>query len=73
MRMQLKKVVAEHDPDKNFRVNSAGCLGKCKYGPVMVIYPQGTWYGGFDENNLKEIISESILNDRVIERLQIKE
>ena len=37
MRIQLKKLVAEVDPKKKYRVNSAGCLGKCKHGPVMVI------------------------------------
>ncbi|MDB5314856.1 MAG: ferredoxin [Rhodospirillales bacterium] len=27
------------------RVNMAGCLDRCEHGPVMVIYPEGVWYG----------------------------
>jgi len=27
-------------------VSSTGCLKYCEEGPVMVIYPQGYWYGG---------------------------
>jgi hypothetical protein len=26
------------------RVNMAGCLDRCEFGPAMVIYPEGIWY-----------------------------
>ncbi len=26
------------------RINKAGCLDRCEEGPVLVVYPQGTWY-----------------------------
>jgi NADH:ubiquinone oxidoreductase subunit E len=26
------------------RINKAGCLDRCEEGPVVVVYPQGTWY-----------------------------
>jgi (2Fe-2S) ferredoxin len=26
------------------RINQAGCLDRCEEGPVVVVYPQGTWY-----------------------------
>ena len=26
------------------RVNSAGCLDRCEFGPCLVIYPEGVWY-----------------------------
>ena len=29
---------------QKIRVNQSGCLDKCEEGPVMVIYPDGTWY-----------------------------
>lgn len=28
----------------NLRVNSAGCLDRCEFGPCMVVYPEGVWY-----------------------------
>ena len=27
------------------RANHAGCLDQCEHGPIVVIYPQGIWYG----------------------------
>ncbi len=29
---------------KRIRVNMAGCLDRCEFGPAMVIYPEGIWY-----------------------------
>ena len=26
------------------RVNASGCLDRCEHGPVIVVYPQGSWY-----------------------------
>jgi (2Fe-2S) ferredoxin len=37
-------------------VSSTGCLKACDRGPVMVIYPQGLWYGSITEERLDEIL-----------------
>lgn len=53
------------------RVNSAGCLDRCTQGPVLVVYPQETWYTYVDKEDIDEIISEHIQHGRVVERLKI--
>lgn len=53
------------------RINKAGCLGRCEQGPVMVVYPQGTWYSFIDQSDIDEIIDEHLLNGRTVERLKI--
>ena len=53
------------------RINKAGCLDRCDEGPVMVIYPEETWYSFIDNEDLDEIIQEHLLNDRVVERLKL--
>ena len=53
------------------RINKAGCLGRCDQGPVMVVYPEETWYSFVDNDDLEEIIQEDLLNNRVVERLKI--
>lgn len=72
IRAALKVKLAEADLHKEYRINRAGCLGQCEHGPNVVIYPQGIWYGGVRVDDIDEIIDESILNERVIERLQLK-
>jgi (2Fe-2S) ferredoxin len=53
------------------RMNSAGCLGRCESGPVIVIYPQAVWYTYVDRQDVDEIISEHLQNNRVVERLLV--
>lgn len=53
------------------RVNSAGCLDRCEEGPVLVIYPEGTWYTYVDEEDLDELIEEHVVAGREVARLKI--
>ncbi len=59
------------DMDHRVRINSAGCLGRCEEGPVMVIYPEAVWYTYVDQADVDEIIEEHLKNGRVVERLKI--
>jgi len=57
--------------DNRIRINSAGCMDRCDDGPVIVIYPEGTWYTYIDEQDLDEIIEEHLIHGRIVERLKI--
>ena len=54
------------------RVNMAGCLGRCEHGPVIVIYPEETWYTYLDEEDIDEIIEQHLQQGNVVERLLIE-
>lgn len=51
------------------RINMAGCLDRCEKGPVIVIYPDETWYTYVDQADIDEIIHEHLVNGRVVARL----
>ena len=53
------------------RINSAGCMDRCDEGPVIVIYPEATWYTYVDNKDLDEIIEEHLKKGKVVERLKI--
>ncbi len=53
------------------RINKAGCLGRCDNGPVMVVYPEETWYSFIDKEDVEEIIQEHLIGGKVVERLKI--
>jgi len=72
IRQALKEKVQELGLKKQVRINRAGCLGKCGFGPTLVIYPQGIWYGGFSEADIDEIVQKSIVGNEVIERFDLK-
>jgi (2Fe-2S) ferredoxin len=52
------------------RVNKAGCLGRCDDGPLMVIYPEETWYTFLDEQDIDEIVDVHLVGGKIVERLK---
>lgn len=71
IRSAMKQKMVELGLNKKYRINKAGCLGKCGLGPTMVIYPSRIWYGGVTLDDVDEIIEKSILKDEIIERLNL--
>ena len=55
------------------RINTAGCLDSCEYGPTVVIYPEGTWYTIRDERDVDDIIDTHLQRGKIVRRLLIKE
>ena len=53
------------------RVNTAGCLNRCQQGPVIVIYPEETWYTWVDQDDIDEIIDQHLINGKVVKRLLV--
>ncbi len=56
---------------KRIRINHAGCMNVCEHGPVMVIYPEGTWYKFETEDDVAEILRSHIVAGRRVERLAL--
>src|SRR5262245_37503008 len=54
-----------------FRCNESGCLDQCEYGPTMVLYPQGVWYGRVTPADVPRIVAETIVGGRILEDLRI--
>ena len=53
------------------RITTAGCLDRCAEGPVVVVYPDATWYTYVDQEDIDEIIEEHLIHGRPVERLKI--
>ena len=51
------------------QVSASGCLGPCTRGPVVVVYPEGTWYAGLDGAGAVEVAREHLAHGRVVEHL----
>ena len=66
-----KKRVHELGLKGEIRVNKAGCLDACAYGPAMVVYPDDTWYSPKTKNDIEVILEKHILNNKIAEELVI--
>jgi (2Fe-2S) ferredoxin len=50
------------------QVSATGCLKQCDHGPVMVVYPQGVWYGGLDGEEALDAVLDSLEEGGVCEK-----
>jgi (2Fe-2S) ferredoxin len=55
------------------RANGAGCLDACEHGPSLVVYPEGTWYGGVTAADVPEIVESHLAGGKPVERLLVRE
>ena len=70
---QIIKVLQE-EIDKNglteeVAVVQTGCHGLCAQGPIMLVYPEGTFYAMVKAEDVPEIVAEHLLKGRVVDRL----
>ena len=52
------------------QVSSCGCLGVCESGPVMIVYPEGTWYTKLAPADVAEVVSSHFKWDKKVVRLE---
>jgi (2Fe-2S) ferredoxin len=57
---------------KGVRINNAGCLDRCSLGPVLVVYPEGIWYGADSIADIDEIFDQHVLGGNPVARLQLR-
>ena len=55
------------DRGLNAQITSTGCMKACDYGPVMVIYPQGHWYGNVESEDTVDEILDALEDGEVVE------
>ena len=69
----LEKEIKANGLDQEVQVVKTGCFGLCALGPIMIIYPEGTFYSMVKEEDIPEIVSEHLLKGRIVTRLVYEE
>jgi (2Fe-2S) ferredoxin len=65
------KVRAKEAGLRDVRINAAGCLDRCEYGPNLVVYPEGVWYTYRSQADLDEILEKHLVGGGRVERLML--
>ncbi len=61
--------IAAYGLSEEVKLVQTGCFGLCALGPVVIIYPEGTFYSRVTPEDVKEMVEEHLLKGRVVERL----
>lgn len=66
---RLQEEIDKNGLTDEIKVVRTGCFGLCALGPIMIVYPEGTFYSMVKEDDIAEIVSEHLLKGRVVTRL----
>jgi sirohydrochlorin cobaltochelatase len=69
----LKRALRERGLREQVMITKVKCLDQCGRGPVMVVYPEGVWYGGVDEQTARQIVTEHLEQGRAIEKRVLRD
>ena len=69
VRSALKDELRAQGINRDVRLDSVDCLGLCKHGPNLIVYPEGTWYLGVTENDVPELVQEHLKEGDPVEHL----
>ncbi|HEV7346790.1 (2Fe-2S) ferredoxin domain-containing protein [Telluribacter sp.] len=53
------------------RAQGTACLDMCAFGPTVVVYPEGIFYGNVQLSDVEEIIESHLVNGVPVERLKL--
>jgi len=65
----LKKAVAEHGLETKVEVRITGCQNFCQVAPIVIIQPENIFYQNVEPIDAEEIITETVINKKTIDRL----
>lgn len=66
---EFEEQVRKNDLQEEVRVIHTGCFGLCALGPIVVIYPEGSFYSMIEAKDVPEIVEEHLLKGRPVTRL----
>ena len=66
---EFEKRIEENGLSEEVKIVKTGCFGLCALGPVVIVYPDGTFYSRVQKDDVAEIVSEHLLKGRTVDRL----
>ncbi len=61
--------ISKFNLDEEIKLVPTGCFGLCARGPVVIVYPEGTFYSHVTKDDVAEIVEEHLLKGRIVDRL----
>ena len=66
---KMKEELAKVGLDKEVNVVRTGCFGLCALGPIMIVYPEGSFYSRVKVEDIPRIVEEHLKGGKVVKEL----
>lgn len=73
IRDEFVEVIKEHNLEDEVFVYMSGCFGFCEKGPLVIVYPDQTFYSQLKLGDARKIVEEHLLKGKVVKKLEYKE
>ncbi len=70
---KFNEEIKAHSLENEVTVVRTGCFGLCELGPIVIVYPEGSFYIKISEKDVPEIVTEHLLKGRPVKHLLHKE
>lgn len=67
---EFKKELKKHSLMDEIELTMTGCFGLCELGPVVIVYPEGTFYSRVEVSDIPELVEEHLVKGRPLKRLE---
>ena len=65
----FREELARRGLDKEVMLVETGCHGMCEMGPIVVVYPEGSFYCRVKPEDVPELVEEHLYKGRILQRL----
>ena len=69
----LEESLKEYGIEDEILVVRTGCFGLCSLGPIMIVYPEGSFYSQATPEGVKQIVKEHLVEGNVVTKLLYQE
>jgi NADP-reducing hydrogenase subunit HndC len=66
---KMREELAKAGLDKEINVVRTGCFGLCALGPIMIVYPEGSFYSRVKVEDIPRIVEEHLKGGKVVKEL----
>ena len=66
----LKRAARDAGITQRVRVNHSGCMSQCGHGPMVVVYPEDTWYEGVTVERAQRVFDEHLIGGKPVEEFR---
>ena len=69
----LKEELVKNGIEDQVKVVLTGCFGLCALGPIMIVYPEGSFYSRVEKSHVAEIVKEHLVEGNVVKKYLYEE